>query len=31
MVPIDKVFNSWNNGSEEDMAAMKARFKKEAG
>jgi len=31
MVPIDKVFDSWNNGSDEDMEKMKARFKKEAG
>lgn len=31
MVPMDKVFDSWNNGSDADMEKMKARFKKEAG
>jgi len=30
MVPMYKVFDSWNNGSDADLEKMKARFKKEA-
>jgi len=29
MVPMDKVFDTWNNGSEADMKKMKARFQEE--
>ena len=30
MVPLDKVFDSWNNRVKADMKKMKDRFKKEA-
>ena len=30
LVPMDRIFNSWNSGSEKDMEKMKARFKAEA-
>jgi len=30
LVPMDRIFNSWNSGSEKDMEKMKARFKAQA-
>ncbi len=31
LMPIDRVFDSWNGGSEEDMQRMKERFGRESG